>query len=203
MNRLVVLAGLVISSSAAAETPTEIEPLAKHEAGFGIAVNNPMMWRDQESIGVSLYYRFAPKQVIRINFAHYKLAGSPLEHAIGFARDGYLEPPDDRYTGRKTDLGVGWMYFPRRAFDGPSVELGVTWRDNDQFSHNGRITTDELARGLVGWSFLFHDHLFAAVAAGGSVGRANGTDTDVMKTEISSWTAGFEGYVRLGLVFGN
>jgi hypothetical protein len=204
MNRLVLLACCLVASSAAAET---LEPLVKHEAGFGIAVNNPLMWRDQESIGVSLYYRFAPKQVIRINFAHYELAGSPVEHAVGFARDGYLEPPDDRYTGRRTDIGVGWTYYPWRAFDGPSMEVGALWRDNDEFHSSGRLTHDELLRALVGWSYLFHEHMFAAVAAGGSVGTANGTQygmqPGVMDEKVSTWTAGFEGYVRLGFVFGN
>lgn len=193
MNRLVLFAALLIASPAAAET----------EAGFGIAVNNPMMWRDQESIGVSLYYRFQRKQVIRINFAHYKLAGTPVEHAIGFMREGYLEPPDDRYTGRMTDLGVGWIYFPRRAFDGPSIELGAVWRDNDHYHSTGRISHDELARALVGWSWLMHEHLFVAVAAGGSVGGSTGTVGSAMGGEFSTWTAGFEGYVRIGLVFGN
>lgn len=204
MNRLVLLGGLLVASSAAAET---VEPLVKHEAGFGIGVNNPMMWRDQESIGVSLYYRFAPKQVIRINFAHYELAGTPVQHAIGFIREGYLEPPDDRYTGRRTDLGVGWTYYPRRAFDGPSIELGALWRDNDQYQSTGRITRDELVRALVGWSFLMHEHLFAAVAVGGSIGTATGTqygmETGQMREHVSTMTAGFEGYVRIGFVFGN
>jgi hypothetical protein len=199
VNRLALVAVFFAASSASAEA---LAPLTKQEPGFGVAVNNPLMWRDQESIGASLYYRFAPKQVIRINLAHYKLAGTPAEHALGFLRDGYLDAPDDRYTGRKTDLSVGWIYFPRRAFDGPSIELGAVWRSTDQFGYNGRITNDELARALVGWSWLAHDHFFVAVAAGGAAGRANGSDDRAMM-EVSTWTASFEGYVRLGFVFGN
>jgi len=194
MNRLVLLAGLLVASSAAAESP-------KAEAGFGIAVNNPMMWRENESVGVSLYYRFARKQVIRINFARYSLAGTPVEHAMGFVREGFLDPPD--HTGRMTDLGVGWMYFPRRAFDGPSIELGAVWRDDDRYRSTRRISHDEVARALVGWSWLMHEHLFVAVAAGGAVGTAEGTVGSGVGGDFSTWTASFEGYVRFGLVFGN
>lgn len=194
MKRLVLLAILLVASSASAEP------------GFGIAVNNPIMWRDQESIGGSFYYRFLPKQFIRVNAAHYRHAGTPVQHALGFLRDGYLDDYDGRSTGSAVDIGAGWMYFPRRAFDGPTVELGLLWRGDVRHRDDvTRSTTNELARALVGWSWLLRDRWFASVAAGGSAGIANGSEwgRDVMSRDISFWTTSFEGYVRVGLVFGN
>jgi hypothetical protein len=196
--RLVVLACVLISSTASAEP------------GFGIAVNNPIMWRDQESIGGSLYYRFLPRQFIRLNVSGYRHAGTPVQHALGFARDGYIDDYDGRATGRAFDFSVGWMYFPLRSFDGPTLEAAWLLREDHRHEDvmDGRFHRDtriEAARALIGWSWLFRDHWFASVAAGGSVGKANGHEWgDGMDSrEVSAWTSSFEGYVRLGLVFGN
>ena len=68
------------------------------------------------------------------------------------------------------------MYFPRKAYDGFSVELGgVVRHDNswDIDDFNQKLTNDKnvyAARVLVGWSWLLKERVFISAQLGASVG---------------------------------
>ena len=78
------------------------------------------------------------------------------------------------------------MYFPRRLWDGFSVEAGSLRRDRDtriMTSSGAGIndttdtqTTTYSGRAMVGWSWLVANHAFVSVAAGISAGYETGTE---------------------------
>ena len=211
---------LLVASTAAAQPPAETQPAetprlaprgVRPERLVGVAINNPLMWNDGDNVAVSVYVRFAPKHVVRLNGARYHYAGPVGKNVANLIHHGFNDNDNRDYGGWIEDLSVGWSYYPRRAFDGPNVELAALWRSSDHSiyasngTHSFRFTNEEGVRALVGWSWLYRDRAFASVALGASTGYEKGhqnSDT-TMDESVSGWTANLEGYLRFGLVFGN
>lgn len=221
MRRLVTsVATLALSTSIAAAGP---EPAVRASRGdekiaVALAVNNPVMWNEAESIGVSGYIAFKARQAIRFNVANFRyhcnLAGSLL--SLLNDGDGAV------CTGRITDVGIGWQYFPRSVWSGFSIELGglrrsKDIREEDYFALPEVVATDitgYAARAMLGWSWLGWKRVFLATALGASVGRYAGTESiaqssydpdgnlDYMTKDIARIEIGVEAYLRLGVAFG-
>ena len=87
-----------------------------------LAINTPISWT-AESIGISAYVGLTDHQALRANVATHPHEDAQLGYVVGilFGGDG---PDGEKLTGRTTDLGIAWEYFPRRTFDGLFVELG-------------------------------------------------------------------------------
>jgi hypothetical protein len=139
---------------------------------IGIAVNEPLGWVDAAAIGASAYLQISTHNVVRANFATWDHA-----HTSTFGSEA-------KYAGgRFTDGGVSWMYFPRKAYDGFSVELGMLVRhdnswDIDDFDQ--KLTNDSklyAARVLVGWSWLLKERAFISVQLGVADGPVHGKIT--------------------------
>jgi hypothetical protein len=157
------------------------EPYVVDGHAIGIAANEPLGWVGAAAVGASVYVAIDEHQVIRANFATWNHS-----HSLG-------ETPgtSDDTGGRYTDGGVSWMLFPRKAFDGPSIELGVLARHRDTFDiddeeHDTAIKSNLYAgRILVGWSWLIKQRAFISVQVGFSTGSEHGTRT---VTDISDPT---------------
>jgi hypothetical protein len=159
--------GLVMLAAATASAEPAVEGHA-----IGVAVNEPLGWVDAAAIGASAYLQISAHNVVRANFATWDHA-----HTSTFGSEA-------KYAGgRYTDGGVSWMYFPRKAYDGFSVELGgVVRHDNswDIDDFDQKLTNDKNvygARVLVGWSWLFKERGFISAQLGASVGPEHGTIT--------------------------
>ncbi|HTR53743.1 MAG TPA: hypothetical protein VMJ10_23780 [Kofleriaceae bacterium] len=201
MARFVVMLLLLAGTASAGPAPA------------AVAFNEPFGWPTGSSVAGSLYLGLTARQVLRINVASYEdLAGglgdgiSEFEGGDGAERDGHT-----------TDVGVGWLAFPRAAYDGPMFEAGALYRhrdlsvtDYDAVNVYDAINSDEVAaRALVGWSWLFDRHVFVALAVGVSAGYEFGIETTQgcpdqdptqMTTPVHRWTVGAETYLRFGAV---
>jgi hypothetical protein len=121
--------------------------------------------------------------------------------------------------GSTTDLGLGWVYYPRRLLDGASVEAGVLCRfdrrrnDIDENAAAEEHHTNAYSgRFLVGWTWRLSDAWFLATAAGGALGYERGREKtfagadshgDVSRSgPVSRVSVSLESYVRLGMAFG-
>lgn len=225
MRRLALSCAAVslLPLSLGAAEPTETAPsiTATHEKklAVGIAVNPPLRWGDADSVGVSGYIGFNEHHALRMNYATWRNQGDWAGTLIGdvfFDGDG----SDAQFSGRTTDIGVGYQYFPRGILDGLSLEAGVLHRAVDtrvvdEFASIEDKATNAggfAARGLVGWSWLWQKRLSLGFAVGASYGRYSGTQTtstDVLMSPASYHTESFvryeahaEAYLRLGFVFG-
>ena len=214
--RHLILPLLLVASTAAAQPPSETPPpppaSPRPEAAFGIAINNPLMWNDGDNVAGSVYVRFATKHVVRVNVARYHYAGPVADNVVNLVHHGFNDDDSVDHSGYISDISVGWSYYPRRAFDGPNIELAALWRESDTAVRRGEVdtyerTTEEGVRALVGWSWLYRDRGFASVAVGASTGYAVGNEAMGPDTSrgprVAEWTAGLEGYLRFGFVFGN
>jgi hypothetical protein len=147
---------------------------------FAVAVNAPLRWYKAVSIGGSAYVGFRGHHAIRVNAARYAHTYS-IEEVVSDMADsgGYA----DHISGRRIDLGVGWMYFPRQLWSGPTFEAGLLVRDQVRRTQEAPDiveypvrTTDKLTvagRGVVGWSWLLFDRAFVSVATGIAIGLAS------------------------------
>lgn len=209
MRTLSILLLLASSTAAAEERP------------IAIAVNNPILWAGDKSIAASLYHRVANKQAVRLNFARYEYKNFGQQMAADI-RYGFEAESEYDYTGRAHDIGAAWMYFPRRLWDGPTLEAGVLlrrvesrgtpWDAYDYYTVRDRSTNTYSARGLVGWSWLMYNRAFIAFAVGASSGYTVGDEElheqsrsqPVMTTygRVGESVVEFEGYIRFGGVFG-
>lgn len=182
------------------------------EERLAVAVNEPFFWA-QRVIGVSLYVGLDSHHAIRANVANYPAPGTQAIAVIAAPSGG---TPSDR--GGYFDVGAGWQWYPRELWSGPTVELGVLWRaDRTRYPDAADMTPvyeverdarGVLARGLVGWSWLFYRRLFIMGAVGGAVGYARGTElvqlddyTTMYTRPAPSIAATVEGYVRFGWTF--
>jgi hypothetical protein len=189
---------------------------AAHEtdAPMAIAVNSPLGWIGGSSVAGSLYARVAPHQALRFNVASYEF-GTPGAAVVGVLG----EEDEGSYDGRLLDISAGWMYFPRRVWDGPTLEAGVLHRSGptsvrDEFAEYEIVERDAqlfAGRALVGWSWHIADSALVSFAAGASMGYETGSEKDTKMTlgstvpmthDVSQWKAGFEGYLRFGFTFG-
>jgi hypothetical protein len=121
----VVLASVVARTATAdptTETMTAHLPIA-------IAVNPPFGWSDARALGASIFVGLTPHQTLRLNAATWSYYNNPAAGLIagGAESDG----SDGVFRGRTTDVGVGWQYYPRRAWDGFFTELGALYRRRD------------------------------------------------------------------------
>lgn len=184
----------------------------EQEAPMAIAVNFPVGWIGGASVAGSLYARIASHQALRFNVASYEYGPPGIVAAL--AED------EGSYDGRTLDISAGWMYFPRRIWDGPTLEAGVLHRSGatkvrDEFADYEIVERDTqmfAGRALVGWSWHIADSAMISFAAGASLGYESGSETDTkmsygstvpMKHDVGQWKTGFEGYLRFGFTFGN
>ena len=183
----------------------------EEEAPMAIAVNSPLGWIGGASVAGSLYARVASHQALRFNVASYAY-GTP-------AVVGAITEDEGSYDGRILDISAGWMYFPRRIWDGPTLEAGLLHRSGatyvrDEFAEYEIVERDTqlfAARALVGWSWHVAGRVMVSFAAGASMGYESGSETDTkmsygstvpMKHDVGGMKTGFEGYLRFGFTFG-
>jgi hypothetical protein len=201
------------SPSTIASSTTESAPT--HTLAF--AINEPVGWNHGNAVGFSGYGAITEHQVIHLNVATWKRNGDDVGGALLFlATQGNLDG-----NGRYTDVGAAWMYFPRRVYNGFSVELGALVRQRDTFEYlndfdpdGTHVTSTTLAgRALVGWSWLGWNRVFVSLQLGVSAGREGGTQTvlatqykgttmtETMQTSsVDRATVSPEGFVRFGVL---
>lgn len=209
---LVFGALLLVSSLAVAD------PARSNDAGASIAagVNLPLGWANAESIAGSIHVGFHRHHAIRGTFASnpfsHNLGRTLIDIAINFDAEG------SKMSGRVTEVGVGYQYFPRSFLRGPVLEAGVFRRHIDgvedyRLDAPEYIATDTVgygARGLIGWSWRFwRDHVFVATAFGLGMARHTGTETTSMSTlerddrteSVTRYEPSAEFYIRIGGAF--
>jgi hypothetical protein len=181
---------------------------------IAIAVNDPLAWADARAFGASGYVALDAHQVLRLNVANWD---TKLSVDLEQVEDGFFT--SDERRGRKTDFGAAWMYFPRRAYDGFSLEAGALVRidrsidspgEGDDYTDLMHHTTTIGARALVGWSWLGWNRIFVSVQAGFSIGQEFGHEEDVrylagaapMSTtfDIDKTTISGEALMRFGVL---
>jgi hypothetical protein len=212
MRNFALLILLLLTGTAAAEPG---------EHRFAFAVNSPISWFAAQNVAASGYIGLDEHQAVRLTVASYEYDANLVGQAIGglvFHAD-----LDGVRHGRLLDVGAGWMYFPRRTFDGPTLELGLMRRagwsseidDNmDPYSVD-RNTQLYAVRALGGWSWLIQDRVMISLAAGAGRGYETGTETTARDSlfypdhmqrsethDVSQWTTTVEGYFRMGFTFG-
>jgi hypothetical protein len=209
MRPLLALAIVIAAAVPAhAEGPDE-QPLA-------IAVNPPFRWPGADAVAASGYARLTEHQVLRINASSYDFNGNPAGDLIAILAGG--DGDEASHSGRVTDVGAGWMYFPRRRWSGITFELGILRRARairveDEFAADEIVETDTdtwAGRGLVGWSWLIDHRIMISVAGGVSVGYELGheivtpssfdpmpTRRGVRRTDVAG-----EAFMRIGVAFG-
>src|SRR5438105_1891021 len=112
--------------------------------GGAVAVNLPVGWIRGQSLGASAYVQLTRHLAARANVARYDQEWSEP----GFE--------DITHGGRILDLGLGVVWYPRRLWNGPTVELGVLDRRRDisYFPESTDVTathtTTVAGRALVG-----------------------------------------------------
>jgi hypothetical protein len=218
MRRFALIFALLASSRVSFADDTKLADWVEksaHEddAPMAIAVNSPLGWIGGASVAGSLYARVASHQALRFNVASYEY------DTFGGNVVGALTEDEGSYDGRILDISAGWMYFPRRIWDGPTLEAGVLHRSGatkvrDEFAEYEIVERDTqlfAARALAGWSWHIADRVMVSFAAGASMGYESGYETDTkmsygstvpMKHDVGQWKPGFEGYLRFGFTFG-
>lgn len=219
-----VLASTSVASSAPAPTPTPATPstdsvaddhaVAQDRIAVALAANLPFFWSDAQSVGVSGYIGFARQHALRLNVATHRYSAPALGIIADLAADG----DEGSYSGRITDLGIGYQYFTKGMFDGWTFEAGVLRRAldtrvEDEYAPKAIVETDAAAyavRGFVGYSWLWQQRLFVSLNVGASVGRYAGTERTASSTYMPEYRtedfvrvkAAGEAYLRFGLAFG-
>jgi len=191
-------------------------PAATESAPVAIGTNLPLLWKNGDALSASLYVGVSDHHAIRGNVASYK----NLSTVAGDAIVGILANSDGSeasFSGRTTDLGIAWVYYPRSVLDGFMLEAGALRRARDVSVHDSnrtpeRVTTTTTvyaARAMIGWSWLLGRHVFVATGVGLSVGHESGTE--LFETEYNGMTTSAnvsridvsaEAYLRMGAVFG-
>lgn len=184
---------------------------------FVVAINNPIMWNSPNdgappaAVGVSGYIGLDRHQVLRLNYATYAVDNvQQLADAVtgSLGDDGGCS---HELFGRSDDFGVGWDYFVRERFRGPSIELGAVRKSmhlghcmEDAYGEYASTTittsTAYVARAMVAWSWLYNERLFASFGAGFSAGREAGSD-DASGAHFHHLVAYPELYFRVGFAF--
>jgi hypothetical protein len=140
---------------------------------------------------------------------------------VNVARYGVLQLFADDVShldfGATTDLSAGWVYYPRHALDGPTLEADALLRirrtrdriDDNNVASVDRNTNTYGGRALVGWTWRPYGVFFVSLAAGASVGYERGNekalvnyDVEPMRTHVSRADVSPEAYLRFGFAFG-
>lgn len=186
--------------------PKLVERERLPERGLSFSTGFPLHWANNDG-GFSLAYGFGRHYAVRANVASYEAFG-PISFDSELSVDG-----------NNRDAGLGFVWYPRSLWSGPTFELGALARDRDvelydSFADYERqiVTTDTAiyaGRGLLGWSWYW-DPFFLSVAAGLSIGYERGTETSsddrlemVVEKRVHRVTSEVETYFRLGFAFGN
>jgi hypothetical protein len=210
MRRLLSLSLLALSFRVAGAEPYRPKP-PPPPIDMALA-SNAHGWLN-ESFALSLYTGVSKHHALRANFASYRYQPPLWSAAISLAA---FAEDEGEYAGRTTDWGLGWIYYPRRLFDGFNVELGALRRARNNGESGGfesdfrtTDTTTYAGRAMVGWSWLFESTLFVALGAGMSIGHESGSqlidEDDPARPDqmhsIDRTTYEVEAYARLGFAF--
>jgi hypothetical protein len=174
-----------------------------------IGVNLPFGWFIR-SYGVSVYVGLHRHFALRANVARYNAESLPTLAVALMAGDG------GGPAGRIDDYGIGAIWFPRRLWDGPMIEVGALLRNRDTVDHpdfDDRIETQSTTfagRATVGWSWLLQTRAFISFAVGFSAGQESGRETITPDEPFSMTTTrdvkrdrgSGEAYFRFGFTFG-
>jgi hypothetical protein len=184
---------------------------------FALAVN--VLPVAPDAFAVSAWVGRDTHNAIRANVARYRgpLWLRVLAPVFSDGEEDSSVAPD---FGETTDLGLGWVYYPRRLLDGASVEAGVLCRfdrrrsyiDDQNAAAEDHHTNVYSGRFLVGWTWRLSAAWFVAAAAGGALGYERGREKtyagvdshgDVSRSgPVSRVSVSLESYVRLGMAFG-
>lgn len=180
---------------------------------FALAVNEPLGWIDAGALGLSAYGSLDQHQVIRLNVSSWSRArtegAEEAAAALLAGADGGAGA-----DGRYTSASASWMYFPRRAYDGLSLELGALLQhrhthdyDSDLGDDATTITSTRVAgTAMIGWSWLGWDRVFASFQVGASFGREAGTQVRHVEeqmdvtTSLDRFAINPEAFVRFGVL---
>jgi hypothetical protein len=217
MQVLCVSVVWVAAGNARAELPPASgpRPAAARHIPVAFGINLPFMWNDADSIAASLYIGASDHHAIRANVASYKSHAPVAADAIVtvlFDGDG----SEASLSGRTTDVGIGWVYYPRSLWNGFMFEAGALGRARDVGVRDSNMTPERVtttttvyaARAMIGWSWLLGRRVFIATGVGLSVGRESGAE--VFETDIPRMTTREnvarvdvtgEAYLRLGVAF--
>jgi hypothetical protein len=213
MTRLGLFLLLIAAATGPAHAESAPSVIERAPTGpFAIAVNTPLLWN--YSFAASGWVGWNDHHAIRANVARYRSPGWMIIPAKLDADDG----PWDADFGHTTDLGLGWVYYPRRVLDGATLEAGVLCRirrlrsrlDENNVAHEERDTGTYGGRLLAGWTWRLSDLFFLSAAVGASVGYERGTektsnygaDPMTMHRRVSRADVAAEGYLRIGASFG-
>lgn len=193
-------------ASVFAPAPDRADGAARGDASFAFAVNAPWAWL-RNNIGASAYVAVDPHWAMRANIARYD-----AEQLLPLLATGGEGPI---YHGAILDLGLGWIWYPRRLWDGFMFEAGALMRDRDvrrirEDDPDLNIqTTTYAARAMIGWSWLAARAVFLSAAIGVSAGLEHGYESagasgGAMATAraLDRRQIDFETYVRVGFAFG-
>ncbi|HWO26540.1 MAG TPA: hypothetical protein VNO30_47755 [Kofleriaceae bacterium] len=150
---------------------TQVPAVADPRLAFGF--NLPMSWM-RDTVAGSLYVGLHRHHAVRANFARIT-----VEELLPLVATSFLSSPRE---GRILDAGIGWIYFPRRLWDGFMFESGALLRDRDvttvgDYDISTVRSLTYAGYATVGWSWRLHRNVFIAAAVGLSVGRETGKET--------------------------
>jgi len=208
----------VAAGNARADPPPTSEPnlsASVRHVPIAFGTNLPFLWKDADTVAASLYVGASVHHAFRANVASYK----NHDPVVGDAIAAVLADSDGcecSNSGRTTDVGIGWVYYPRSLWDGFMFEAGALRRARDISVHDSNRTPERVAtrttvyaaRAMIGWSWMLGRHMFIATGAGLSVGRESGAeilDSDyprmttresVRRVDVSG-----EAYLRIGAAF--
>jgi len=217
MRHLVVSVALAAVATGTAQAEQSRPDGAGPGPPFALAVNVLPVARD--AFAVSAWIGRDAHQAIRANVARYR---GPLWLRVlaPVFSDGEEDSDVAPEFGATTDLGIGWVYYPRRLLDGVSLEAGVLCRfdrrrnyvDDQNVAAEEHHTNVYSGRFLVGWTWRLSDAWFVATAVGSALGYERGREKtyvgvdshgDVSRSgPVSRVSVSLESYVRLGMAFG-
>lgn len=216
MRHLVVFLAVAAIAAGTARAEQARPADAGRGQPFALAVN--VLPVAPDAFALSAWVGRDSHNAIRANVARYRgpLWLRVLAPIFSDGEDGDVVPD----FGSTTDLGLGWVYYPRRLLDGVSVEAGVLCRfdrrrsyiDDQNAAAEEHHTNAYSGRFLVGWTWRLSTAWFLATAAGGALGYERGREKtyvgvdshgDVSRSgPVSRVSVSFESYVRLGMAFG-
>jgi hypothetical protein len=189
--------------------PAVTTPASNDPSRFAIGVSSPLGWL-VGWFGVSAYGRLGDHFAVRVNLATYADYPGGMLGAISSFESG------TGYEGNLVDVGIGGVWYPRGAWNGPSFEVGGLRRARNTTvwpEFDGKTTTRSTTyavRGLVGWTWQMTPHMFLTFAAGASRGRESGRatlldddDRPMTTMVVRRKAVAGESYLRIGIMFGS